>query len=133
MYCRVARLEGFVSHIGELGLQTEFATPAGKKRLRNSAPRIPSREAMPADSYEDTVSGVVPIFDSREFANEILTGDHTNALVKLIARSGSEVFIPGEPVFVAIDRLEVRVEAVERLRLRLQQDMPTDSLARAVG
>lgn len=132
LYCRVARLDGFVIHIGELILQTAFTTPAGKTLIRDSAPRIPSREAMPADSYEDTVSGVVPIFEPREFADEILAGDSTNVLVKLIARSGSEVFIPGEPVLVAIDRLEVRVEAVERLRLRLKQDMPIDGLTRAV-
>lgn len=130
LFCRMARISGVVVPIGSLGLQLVVAVGGVGNITTDPEPRLPDRNNLPPHSYPDTCSGAVPIFDSSELAQRVLTSGLPDVAVSILHKDNFSVFVSDLPMVVPVARLELLLADVESMRQRMARHVLPDTIKR---
>ena len=131
LFCRMARISGSVVPIGALGLHLVVAVPGLGNGMTDPAPKLVDRDSLPSHSYADTCSGVVPIFESSELAQQVLASGLADVAVSILRKDDFSVFVLDVvPMEVTVARLELLAADVESIRQRLARGVSPNAIKR---
>lgn len=126
LFCRLSRVRGYQVAMADL-------EPDDPMAGRDGGVVIPSPESMPSTALESTQTGVLPLSDSDLVASSIIAGCLSSVdlvALDLPGRPGM-LFAPDAILTVPVEKLEVHVSELEKIRQKMAQGVSHEAIERA--